>query len=220
MIEIGLSQMFAGSNAVAAGATLGNQHFQQMLQMLPSSLNGGEVETAIVCNLEGIEDATPSYIKATVLALHQCGRLFARTLTLDENVEIGEGLRPLNTVTLIRNASESVADCIHEVFARRELAIFSGTDLGPDRFVSATLLGQVDAAGLKALDLACGFEEFQAADLHRIESASAISVTGWNNRLAELHRQRLIRRRTEGRVNRFIPLVQTFNLYGQILLRK
>lgn len=217
MFEIRLINFFEGTGAVAAGATLGIEHFERMLEMLPGSFKGGPIENVVVCNLEGLEDATPSYVKATILAFHQCGRLFARSLSLAEHGEIGERLRPLNTVVVIQNASDAVADCVNEVFARRDLAILAGVGAPADQMETATLLGRVDPAALRALELATQFDEFQASDLHQADPEAAISVTGWNNRLAELYRQRLLRRRTEGRAHRFIPLVKNLNLYGQVL---
>lgn len=218
MLVIPLRNYFQPNMLVAAGATLGGEHFDRIVSELPPLNGPSEVPMAI--DFAGIEDATSSYIKATVLALHQSGRLHAKALPAHELREQSTSLRPLNIALVVLNATAAVMDCIHEVFARRGLAILSGSQLNGDRLEDATLLGELEPAVMEALTLACQFLEFQAADLHGVQSAKPITVTGWNNRMAEVHGQRLVRRRTEGRTHRFIPLANKVQAHGEVLSRE
>lgn len=218
MHRIPLRNFFSGDIVIAAGATLGIDHFNQILATLPQSTSA--TENIIALDFDRIEDATPSYVKATVLALHQCGRRHAGVLTADEQQELGDSIVPLNIVVVILNASPAVRDCIHEVFSRRGVAMLTGGDLEGDQLVTAELLGEIEPAVLETLLISSQFQEFQAADLIGHAAGSNIKVTGWNNRLAELHRHRLVRRRTEGRTHRFIPLARKVEAYGEILSRK
>jgi uncharacterized protein YggL (DUF469 family) len=221
MLEIPLLQYFSSGVVIAAGATLGTEHFEQiMTRIAPEGGTGGE-ELLVVVNFDGINDATPSYLKATLLALHQCGRRFAKALTIDEQTELGTSILPLNIAVVVQNAAEQVQDCINEVFARRGLGILAGTNLANERFLSATLLGSLESTVLQTLMLTCSYHEFQASDLFENQASSgAISINGWNNRLAELYRHRLVRRRIEGRINRFISITNQVTSHGEILSRK
>jgi hypothetical protein len=215
---IQLRKYFQPNLVVAAGATLGGEHFERMVSELPPLNAPSEVPVAI--DFEGIEDATSSYLKATLLALHQSGRLHAKALPAHELQEQSTQLQPLNITVVVLNATAAVSDCIHEVFARRGLAVLSGTRLNGERLEDAVLLGELEPAAMEALTLSCQFPEFQAADLHGVQSTKPITVTGWNNRMAEVHGQRLVRRRTEGRTHRFIPLANKVHAHGEVLSRK
>lgn len=214
MAAIRISDLFNNTAIVAAGATLGEEHFRRIVELAAPNPKGNE--TVVVLDFTGIDDATPSYIKATVLTLHQSGRRFSNTLTSEEHEELG-AIAPLNILVILTGLTAAVQDCVHEVFARRSLAIFSGEKWENNKVINAVLLGRVEPAALEALEACSGFEEFQASDLL---AGSKITVTGWNNRLAELYRQRLLRRRVEGRTNRFGPLATNFKAYGQVLLGK
>lgn len=217
MFVIQLRNFFQPNLVVAAGATLGGEHFDRIVSQLPPLT--ATIEVPVALDFDGIEDATSSYIKATVLALHQCGRLHAKALPAHELQEQSTQLRPLNITVLVMNATAAVSDCIHEVFARRGLAILSGIRISGERLEDAVLLGELESAAMEALTLSCQFPEFQAADLHRVQTVTAIKVNGWNNRLAEVHGQRLVRRRTEGRTHRFIPLANKVQAHGEVLSR-
>lgn len=171
----------------------------------------------VYLDFSDIEDATPSYIKATVLALHQCGRRFMKAITLDEHVDTAELSQPLNIIVAVLNASLHVQECIHEVFARRGFAVLAGAQLFNDRIEDAVVLGRLDEKIFETLQRACGFDEFQASNLLEKDNPTEPGVTGWNNRLAELHRLRLLQRRTDGRTNRFKSFANKVNLHGQIL---
>lgn len=207
---------------IAAGATMGIDHFNAIVTQIAPALEKAEGETIIFLDFSGIDDATPSYIKATVLALHQCGRRYLREITLGEHAEVAELSRPLNIIVGVLNASQQVQDCINEVFARRELAVLAGAHVTDERFDEAVVLGALDMKIFETLQSACGLDEFQAADLlEKNKPTESILVTGWNNRLAELHRQRLLLRRTEGRTNRFRSFAnKVTSHHGHLLLRQ
>lgn len=218
VLVLPLKNLFQPGLVIAAGATIGGEHFDRIVSQLPPLNTASEFPLAL--DFDGIEDATASYIKATVLALHQCGRLHAKALSAHELHEQSTPLKPLNIAVVVLNAAAAVSDCIHEVFARRGLAILSGTRLVDDRLDDAVLLGELDATAMEALALSCQFSEFQAADLLNAQTEAAIKVNGWNNRLAQVHGQRLVRRRTEGRTHRFIPLANKVQAHGEVLSRK
>jgi hypothetical protein len=207
---------------IAAGATTGIDHFNTIVTQILPALKVAEAETMVFLDFSGIEDATPSYIKATVLALHQCGRRYLQEITLKEHAEVGELSRPLNIIVGVLNASQQVQDCINEVFASRGFAVLGGAQVTDERFDEAVVLGVLDSKIYETLQRACGLEEFQASDLlEKNKPTGSILVTGWNNRLAELHRQRLLLRRTEGRTNRFRSFAnKVTSHHGHLLLRQ
>lgn len=219
---IPLRNFFPATTAIAAGASAGIDHFNSIVTQILPALQGAKSETIVFLDFSGIEDATPSYIKATVLALHQCGRRYMKEITLGEHAETAELSRPLNIIVAVLNASQAVQDCINEVFSRRGFAVLAGAHVSDDRFDEAVVLGELDSKIFETLQSAAGLDEFQAGDLlEKNKPTESILVTGWNNRLAELHRQRLLLRRTEGRTNRFRSFANKVNLsHGHLLSRQ
>lgn len=217
MDPISIISLFPEGNVLAAGATLGAEHFAAICEQIRTAPTTLGTETMVPLDFLGIEDATPSYIKATVLALHQSGRLFAGVLNHDEATDVGTQLPKLNITVGILNASAAVQTCIHEVFALRGLGILSGTKQQQDRFESAVFLGELEPKIIHTLVVTSAFSNFTAPELQKQITEEETSVNGWNNRLAELHRHRLIRRKSEGRALRFFPLASTINIHGQVL---
>ena len=217
MDAISMISFFPSANILAAGAGLGAEHFSSICAQIAAVPTLPGIETAVFLDFADIEDATPSYIKATVLALHQTGRLFAGVLTHNEAIELGSRIQKLNVVVGILNATPAVQTCIHEVFALRGLGILCGTDRQNDRFGSAILLGEVEPKIAHTLVVTSSFTDFTAPELQKQVTDEDTSVNGWNNRLAEVHRHRLIRRRSEGRALRFFPLASTLQIHGQVL---
>lgn len=215
-----MRKFFSSELIPAAGATLGSEHFEGICQSIPSSALSDAFETIVALDFAGIEDATPSYIKATVLALHQCGRLYAEELSHSEAVELGSQVHPFNIVVCLLNASEPVQLCVHEVFSLRGLGVLNGVSIPEDRLDRAVLLGRLDPKVEHTLLVTAPLPNFSAPELSVHVVSEQLSVNGWNNRLAELHRHRLIRRRTEGRTLRFFPIATEIFAYGKVLFRK
>ena len=219
MVTIPVRKFFPSDLIPAAGAALGSEHFEGICQKIPSAKLSSAFETIVALDFDGIEDATPSYIKATVLALHQCGRLYAEELTHSEAVELENQVHSLNIVVCLLNASEPVQLCVHEVFSLRGLGILNGVSISDDRLERAVLLGRLDSKVEHTLLVTAPLPNFSAPELAVHVVSEQLSVNGWNNRLAELHRHRLIRRRAEGRTLRFFPVANEIFAYGKVLFR-
>ena len=219
MIAIPVKQLLGTTLQFGGGATLGQDHFVQIFARIHQAQDAA-VDDLVGFDYSGVEDVSASYVKATLLAVHQCGRLAAGTLKAVEAFGTRAALEPLEIVVLAFGANEDVKACINDVFAANGLAILAAQMDTKGQFVDAELLGVVDAKALRTLQLAAQYDEVTAAMLHSNYSAELNAITGWNNRLADLHRQLLLRRQTSGRQHTYRPLVKGEIRYGKVLSRK
>lgn len=97
-----------------------------------------------------------SFILRACLDSATCA-LSSFTLPAHELQEQSTQLRPLNITVVVVNPSPAVSDCIHEVFARRGLAVLSGTRISGERLKDPVLLGELELAAMEALTLSCQF---------------------------------------------------------------
>ena len=219
MIVISVKQLLGATTQFGAGASLGRDHFAQIVERIRQA----QATTAddLVCfDYTGVEDVSASYVKATLLAVHQCGRLAAGTLSAGEVLGARASIMPLEVVVLAFGTNDDVKVCLNDVFAANGLAILAADVDSNGQFVGAELLGVTEAKAFRTLQLAARYDEVTATLLHSANSAELNGVTGWNNRLAELHRQLLLRRQTSGRQHTYRPLVKGEIRYGKVLSRK
>ncbi len=197
MIKIVISDML-GSRAYAAGALLGTKHFDLAKNKIRDSIESSD-EISVLLDFDKVEFATPSYLKTMLLSLYNCSRLFTQSLTYEEAKEANSELEPFPLIPILENASEDVEDAVNEVFGRRGVAIFSAVRIDEGKVASARLLGKLDPAIKDTLQFCSEYGETTAGDLAKNLPAVGIRPSGWSNRLAELHRLRLLSRRKAGR---------------------
>ena len=219
--------------SVAAGVELGRLHAREVAALLDKKppLANGEL---LGWDFTGVEVASTSYIKATLLHAVGWGRWQAEALTVLEVDWMRRfGDKPRDVYSFALNANEEVAEAIDDAFARQGWSVLLGKDiisvgLGEAKIPSseplemlgtAELLGEVEPVALKTLLALNGVHQHTALDLHeRFAREETISATGWNNRLADLFRARLARRTRQGKSWIYNPLAETVT-YGQRISR-
>jgi hypothetical protein len=178
-----------------AGATLGQEHLNKVLGALNRIV--GDPGEIVVLDFEGTETATASYMKATVLALLRQGR---------EGAEGGF----LNLIfPVVANLSAEVAEELDQVLIANRLPCIEALTLSSTRVQRGRVRGVLDAALGETLAALVSEGAASATQLFETRRKEVpISVTGWNNRLAELHRFRLAWRRKHGRQWVYEPITE------------
>ena len=198
---------------MAAGAATGQLHTATFLKSLESTLIP---DAGIVCAFDftGIKLASASYLKNTLRWALACGRLSAGSLSADELTPAGEvPVQPLNIFPVVLGANEEIADAINEFFCGRGSPVVLVSDWDGDNLALGSVVGRLEAAPARALQLINPNEEITADDLFRRAENDEVNVKAWNNRLAELHRLRLLRRRKAGKSFKFQTIVKNLT-YG------
>ena len=179
-------------DALVAGATLGEKHLAEVLAVL-SSGGGGET---VILDFAGIDHATASYLKALVFGLVRSAQEDAgRT-----------GAPPVDVFVAVGNLSKDVREELAEVAVSQRTPVIEALKWNKERITKARLHGRVDDALRETLDLLATLGKASATQLVETAGGSKIGLTGWNNRLADLHRLRLVRRTKVGRHWMYAPL--------------
>lgn len=206
MIHFRVSQALGAATKLAAGSQTGKAHARLLLEQI-SAAKTPESGLVVLVDFRGIELATASYVKETVLWLAMCGRMHAGALGPSEQKSLDwSSLYPLNVFPAVAYANEEIEHEIDEVFARRGLPCLLAEEVSDDLILVAKVLGLVEptvARTIQALDGSC---EATADDLHRKCPDDGVNITAWNNRLSELNRIRIARRRKDGKFWRYQPL--------------
>jgi hypothetical protein len=185
-----------------AGATQGHEHLRHLLPHLQR--RQGEI---VVLDFTGIESATASYLKATILWLIQCAVLPPSPGGRSSLYERGPyDLRPLDIYPVVAQLGEDVREELDAVLPGYRLPCLEAVRHSEHQISQGVLHGPLDAALADALDVLTASRGGTATFLCE-RSGGAISVTGWNNRLAELHSLRLATRRKEGRQWVYEPII-------------
>jgi hypothetical protein len=169
-----------------AGATLGERHIAHLFDLIDAAGFKDLPGRPVALSFEGFEFATASYIKATVLELYF--KAGAKAVGSDLSGEPSQHFFPV-----VCDLNAELQHGIHEVFSARRLVCLEATEISEDSIESATLLGFPDAHLLQTLDALQELKQATASDL-KAHVQSTISTTGWNNRLYDLYRLRLVRR--------------------------
>lgn len=185
----------------AYGATLGQEHMEPLQEMIRQRLcgEGGRqvmpTETVLL-DFSGIESTSASYLKALVLPLltyreptpsEKAGRS-------DSTFDLPQGIFPLVT-----GLTQEVREELEEVLRARSLPCLEALDWSQDRVCCAHLLGGMESVLVTTFLLLIREKAASATQLYCKYQGEQITITGWNNRLADLHRLRLATRRKEGR---------------------
>jgi hypothetical protein len=178
---------------VLAGAALGEKH-------------GGEIESAIAAQSAGrdiivlldfreIKAVTSSYLKQTVRRLHGDGN---------------SGASEPRIFPLYCNLSPSPEDDVHHFLLAHHLPGVLVRVKG-NTATFERRLGWLEGAAQETLFRLSLINAGSAADVMATQGGSAIALTAWNNRLAELFRLRLATREKRGRHWIYKPIVEVKN---------
>jgi hypothetical protein len=186
-------------HTVAAGASTGSLHAQKIVSQF-ADLEDDGLGVRVVFDFDGIEIASASYIKASILWLTTCGRMHAGIMNPEElrTLETTH-FKPLNVFPVVANANSEIQTELQEVFAGRGLACVITTEWSRTEISAGKVLGRLEPTATRTLKALVGMGEFTAYDLQERFPKDSVNTTAWNNRLVELYRLRILRRRKQGK---------------------
>lgn len=196
---------------VASGALTAKEHAAKAVSQLEEA---NEVGTLVVFDFADVELATASYLKATVLWAVTCGRMHAGIIDAEELRSLDASqFQPLNIFPLVANTNAEIETELEEIFGGRWLACAIATQITAKKVVKAKVVGKLEPTAAKTLKAIKGLGEFTAYDLVERFPKEGINATAWNNRLVDLHRLRLLRRRKQGKFWKYQPVADQL-IYG------
>jgi hypothetical protein len=182
---------FAGSPFVA-GATLGSSVLAQS-----SAAIGTLGDSVIYLDFDGIEVATGSFLRESVLGLRDFCQRSSKNLTL-----------------VVANANELVTEELSDLLTRLRDAIL-GCRLSENNTPSQpTIVGQLEDAQRRTLAavLEVGVADASTLSSRHSDDFDKIGPTGWNNRLAALAAKGILREARRGRAKSYKPTVEGLTL--------
>lgn len=185
-----VSILEVAAGPVLSGALRGQQLFVKLLAVITSEPTAPE---AVFLDFSGIEAATASFLRESVLAFRDMVR----------------GRRS-NIYLVVANANETVREDLAELVKSRG-GVLLICELDHDGSVSgARVIGDLDPKQQLTFDLVKKRGETDAAELMREHGAGeSVGPTAWNNRLAALVGLGLvIEDISAGRTKRYRPLLQ------------
>lgn len=176
----------AGNTAVLSGFARGSLLLGRLIQ----SAYVKEEPTALYLDFQGVEVATTSYLRASILGFR------------DHCVK-----QRLNIFPVVANANEEVIEELRVVLEGRNDAVVV-CNLGVNGAVSEKrIVGSLDERQRRTLDLVAGEGEVDAQTLEKnYKETEPIGATAWNNRLVSLAEKALLveSRRGRGKGYRFV----------------
>jgi len=168
------------------GRLSGKRHFAEVCRLLAEVPQGD----AVLLDFQGVSHVTASWVNTMIGELYRwCAQK-------------GNDLFPLlcNVRDEWLDEFQLVADWTHQCYL---LA------LAPEQpCEGARLIGSLDTGQGECLDAVIEQGETTGAALERTRAQPNIRATAWNNRLRDLHRKRLLRRRRSGRERWYAPIVK------------
>ena len=190
MLEVSLRSLRPKTD-VLAGVALGQKHAAGLRSVLSAAPVDGD--RVVLLDFDKIKAVTPSYLKQTLPVLY----------------EIAE-TESTRTFPLYENLSTSAEDDLdHFLIARRLPGILVKTERNSTVFEKR--IGWLEPAANETLSRLSAIGSGSAADVMAMVGGSAIALTAWNNRLAELFRLRLATRAKNGRYWIYKPIVEAKN---------
>ena len=183
----------------AFGATLGQQQIRNLLPCLNAPALDGP-GAVVIFDLTDIEAVNSSYVQATALWLAQSAQL-ANGADNEAEQHISDKFHavPLNIFPFVTGLSEDVAQDINYVFTFYELPCLEALTWNEEAVLTARVHGKLEGMLRHTLQIVTGETFVTASSLHEKYPGEKINITGWNNRLADLHRLRLLRRTRQGK---------------------
>lgn len=191
-----------------AGATLGEEHIAPLKEWVDARRFESPPGEITIIDFGGIESATGSYLKATVLQ----PLLWAGAAPAGASGVSGEPLHHFYPVIIGLN--DEVRDSLTDILALRRLFCLEAIEWEQGVLAVAQLIGGHDRFVQGALKTLENAGAATAAELQGATGGS-ISVTGWNNRLYDLYRLRIVRRFKRDRQWIYEPLAHRILVDGE-----
>lgn len=188
-----------------AGATLGQRHVEPLLSSIKQNPQADGL--IVLLNFDGIKTTTASYVKATVLWMLRCGQASTGSLILGAPQEASTPIA-IDIYPAVTGLNEETREEIDEVFTARSLPYIEANTWDDNGIVDAFIRGAPDTIVRRTFELLVKHGEGTATGLYEQYPQEKISVTGWNNRLADLHSLRLAKREKQGRAWIYRPIVR------------
>jgi hypothetical protein len=182
-----------------AGAAAARSHLKGMRDGLDAMLCEYANPLVLVLDFSDVESVTSSYVKASLIWLIRCGQ---RSVAADYFEPPGDGatIVSLPAYPVVAHISDEIREELEVVLASEELCCLEVSTEGEPK-----ILGSLERTLRETFRRLVAEEEVTASELHQ-KFGDGINVTGWNNRLADLHRLRLAWRRKEGRQWTYAPV--------------
>ena len=191
------------------GASLAQSH---LAPLMPDMCRPTAEPAIFILDLGQAASVTASYIRATLHWVLLCGQAEVQQKGVGGGIDIW-AIRPLPLYPIVTGCSPEIAGEVDDFFRSRNLPLLHVTERTKRELKSAHLLGTLDSFLATSLQGLTKLGEGTAMQLSKA-SNEAISVNGWNNRLADLYHLRLVTRRRSGKFWIYSPLVRTIKLWA------
>ena len=172
--------------AILAGAQPGKRLFAHFV----ACSQGGSQPDIVFLDFDGVEFATASYLRESVVAF----RDYARA-TLP------------NLYPVVANEYDAVREELDFFLRQRKDAMWSCALDEHDAVSAEELLGELDQAHRETFDAVRALGGASAPELAR-SNGTAVKATAWNNRLSQLAGRGLLVERKAGKTKTFIPVLE------------
>jgi hypothetical protein len=177
----------AGGQTVLSGAISGRRVLSSLIAMTSTA----DTPTTAFLNFAGIEVATASFLRDSVIAFRDYGRL-----SLPKIYPVVANLTPAVTEEL-------------EFFVRARSEVLWSCCLSADgRVDAARLIGDLDPAQRQTFDAVRELGATSAPELAIRFADPRIGATAWNNRLSALASKGLLVERRRGKTKSFSPVLE------------
>lgn len=205
---------FTSGHPFLSTATLGQEHYSKIIGAIADDLRSEGLGAIVGIDLANLPEATSSYIKAVALLPFLAGMKFALpSLDLSGMAPDAGAVQPLNLFPVFLNPSPDWAAGLDSVFGRERLGCVVADTIENDTIPRSRILGHIDRAALQTLQAVRKYPEIRASELHAATD-EGITVTAWNNRLADLWTLRLIRRARVANSWKYQPFLTEEIIYG------
>lgn len=153
----------------------------------------------VVLDFSGVVSATASYLKRSLLWLHECARLAAEGKLAGPS---DDPPIPLDICIFVAGLEGDVRAELDDVLFQHNRTCLEVVAENAESVVSSRILGPLDPALMKTLDALLNVGQATATELHQADNSperQKVSVNAWNNRLNDLYCKRLVRRTKVGR---------------------
>lgn len=175
-------------HTVLSGALSG----RRLLSMLVANTPSMETPTPVFLDFSGIEVATASFLRESVIGFRDYARLSLP-----------------NVYPAVANLAAAVAEELDFFVRARGDVLWSGELDSNGQVVTARLIGDLDPAQRITFEAVKEIGAITAPELATRFADAHIGPTAWNNRLSALASKGLVIERRRGKSKSFSPLLET-----------
>ena len=178
----------ASRKATLAGTAMG----RQMLAKLIAETKPVTAPTLAYLDFKGVDIATGSFLREAVLGFRDFSRNAIGTL-----------------YPVLANANAVIEDELSVYLKGRNDAIWACALGEDDATLNPHILGELDAAQMRTLQLISEHRPISAPELAKLRPDEGIGTTAWNNRLATLAAKGILMEVKQGKTKLFTPVMET-----------